>query len=179
MQHTVENQRWLPLSGSLFLWAWDPWTVAVISLKKQLKSIFLNLLLISFCCYVFIFFMFPVFHCEALCDFYRERCSINKMLLSRTYFTLITDTAFHFSPVTAAEGHGLFLSLMHHKFPITTCWLALRGPVACWWTTPHHYPEHQWTGNTHWLGYFNTTCPRPASEPCLQVHDLLQPAEFG
>lgn len=27
------------------------------------------------------------------------------------------------------------LSLMHYKYPITTCWLALWDPVACWRTT--------------------------------------------
>lgn len=44
-----------------------------------------------------------------------------------------------FIPVISADrrGHSLSLSqsLMHYKYPITTCWLALRGLLAWWWTT--------------------------------------------
>ena len=74
---TEPLQQWLPLSGTPLLWDWELWTL--ISFKKQLKT---HLFKLAFVVMFLYFLMFRVFNCEALCDFYLERCYINKILLT-------------------------------------------------------------------------------------------------
>lgn len=106
------------------------------------------------------------------------------------YLPLITDAAFHFrihSHHFSRRTWPLSISLMHYKYPITTCWLALWGPVACWRTTLQtklinsiiiRRTNGQAT-RTDWVISPHHVAPRPLSEPCLIVHNLLRPDSTG
>lgn len=63
---------------------------------------------------------------------------------------------------------------MHYKYSITTCWPALCGPVACWWTTVQIISTASSSGAPNWLGYVTAERPRPLVEPCLLGHNLFR-----